>query len=133
MRFDEVKRWENTSVGQRGLDYLNFKQEKAELLLDLVSQKFPEIRKHILSYYTSTPLTLRDYTGSSEGSMFGILRQSDDPYRTRIFARTHISNLFFTGQNTVMHGILGVTIGSVATCGEITGLKYLIEKINQCQ
>jgi len=133
MRFGEVKRWENTSIGQRGSDYLNFKQEKAELLLDLVNQKFPGIRKHISAYHTSTPLTLRDYTGSRKGSMFGVLRQSDDPYKTRISARTRIPNLFFTGQNTIMHGILGVTIGSVATCGEIIGLKYLIERINQCQ
>ncbi|HPT03556.1 MAG TPA: NAD(P)-binding protein [Bacteroidales bacterium] len=133
MRFDEVKRWENTSVGQRGSDYLNFKQGKAELLLDLVDQKFPGIRKHISAYHTSTPLTLRDYTGSREGSMFGVLRQSDDPYKTRVSARTRIPNLFFTGQNTIMHGILGVTIGSVATCGEIIGLKYLIERINRCQ
>jgi all-trans-retinol 13,14-reductase len=43
--------------------------------------------------------------------------------------KTKIPNFYFTGQNTNLHGVLGVTIGSVVTCGEILGLEYLLKKI----
>ena len=39
--------------------------------------------------------------------------------------------MFFTGQNLNLHGILGVTIGAVMTCGEIVGHENLVNKIIQ--
>jgi all-trans-retinol 13,14-reductase len=129
MRFEDVLKWENTFIENRGDDYRDFKNRKAEILLDLVEQKFPEIRSCIASYSTSTPLTYRDYTGTPEGSSYGILKDYKLPYRTLISPRTKIQNLFFTGQNLNLHGILGVTIGAVMTCGEIIGHEYLVNKI----
>lgn len=129
MKYKELKKWENTTVGKREDDYLEFKARKAEKLLDLVEKKFPDIRAKIKKYYTSTPLTYRDYTGTFEGSSYGILKDFNEPYRTLIMPRTKIPNLFFTGQNLNIHGILGVTIGAVMTCGELVGLDYLVKKI----
>ncbi|MBL7105652.1 MAG: NAD(P)/FAD-dependent oxidoreductase [Bacteroidales bacterium] len=133
MKFDELKKWENTTVEKRGSHYLDLKKRKAEDLLDLVEQKFPGIRNKIKSYYTSTPLTYRDFTGTVEGSSYGILKDYNDPFKSIILPKTKIPNLFFTGQNLNLHGILGVTIGSVMTCGELVGLEYLINKITLCQ
>lgn len=53
MRFDEVRRWEGTKVGQRGQEYHDFKQQKAEKLLASLERSFPGIRGCIESYYTS--------------------------------------------------------------------------------
>ena len=129
MKYSDVLKWENTYIENRGEEYLEFKNRNAETLLDLVAIKFPGIRSHIDSYYTSTPLTYRDYTGTPEGSSYGILKDYKQPYRTLISPRTKIGNLFFTGQNLNLHGILGVTIGAVMTCGEIIGHEYLVNKI----
>ncbi|MFH1321643.1 MAG: NAD(P)-binding protein [Bacteroidota bacterium] len=129
MKYDELRKWENTTIEKRGDDYLEFKRNKAEKLLDLVERKFPGLRKNIKAYYTSTPLTFRDYTGTVNGSAYGILKDYKEPFRSIILPRTKIPNLFFTGQNLNLHGILGVTIGSVLTCSEFVGLKYLIRKI----
>ena len=129
MKFDELKKWENTFVEKRGDEYLDFKKRKAEKLLDLVEQKFPEIRSKIKSYYTSTPLTYRDYTGTVDGSSYGILKDYNAPFKSLILPKTKIPNLFFTGQNLNLHGILGVTIGSIMTCGELVGQEYLIDKV----
>lgn len=131
MKFSDVMKWENTFIENRGEDYLEFKQRKAEMLLDMVEIKFPEIRKCIQDYYTSTPLTYRDYTATPEGSSYGVLKDYKLPYRTMISPRTKIENLFFTGQNLNLHGILGVTIGAVMTCGEIVGHENLVNKIIQ--
>ncbi len=133
MKFDEVKKWENSSVGERGSDYLEFKEEKAQLLLDKLENAFPGIKNSIESYCTSSPLTYLNYTATKEGSMYGIKRDKNFPMQTLISHRTKIPNLFLTGQNINSHGVLGVTIGAVITCSEFLGINFIIkdiEKIN---
>ena len=79
----------------------------------------------------STPLSYRDYIGCHNGNLYGYVKDSNNPLRTFISPKTKIKNLFLTGQNINMHGVLGVTIGAVVTCSEILGRNYLIRKINQ--
>ena len=131
MNYEEVRKWENSRIGKRGTEYLAFKEEHTERLLKLVGKKFPSLPESVLYSDASTPLTLRDYTGTVEGSMYGIQKDFNDPLRTMNIPKTRIPNLFFTGQNTGLHGMLGVTIGAVLTCGEIVGLDYLIHKIRR--
>jgi len=129
MRFDEVRQWLGTRINRRGEKYEDFKSEKAEKLLRAVENRFPGIRNNIEKIYTSTPLTFHDYTGTDEGSAYGFMKDCHDPLRSIILPRTKISNLFFTGQNMNLHGIMGVTAGAVITCSEIVGLNYLTKKI----
>lgn len=131
MKYSEVEQWEKTYIENRGDGYLEFKQRKAEALIDSIERNFPNIRQSIDCYYTSTPLTYRDYTGTPNGSSYGILKNYNDPYSTIITPRARIRNLYFTGQNLNMHGILGVTIGAVLTCSEIIDFDYLFEKIRK--
>ena len=129
MNYEEVRKWENTKSGNRGSDYLEFKERKADLLLKLAETKFPGLRSCISGMETSTPLTWRDFTGTPDGSMYGIRKEYARPLETTILPKTKIPDLFFTGQNTNLHGVLGVTIGAVMTCGEIVGLEMLLKKI----
>lgn len=131
MNYEDVKEWENTTTGKRDSNYIDFKQRKAEQLISFIARKYPHIRDSIQSYYSSTPLTLRDYTGTVEGSLYGISRNSNDPMATTILPKTKIPNLFLTGQNTVLHGVLGVTIAAVSTCAQLVGSKYLVNKIKK--
>ncbi|MCL1967963.1 MAG: NAD(P)/FAD-dependent oxidoreductase [Bacteroidetes bacterium] len=129
MNFDDVKQWENTKVGNRGQDYLDFKEEKAQKLLDCLEQHYPGIKENIAFYETSTPLTYRDYTGSKDGSLYGILRDCHFPAQTLVSQRTKIPNLFLTGQNINAHGFLGVSIGSIITCAEFLGVNRIMRDI----
>lgn len=129
MRFDEMKPWLDTTVGRRGPDYEAFKERKAQLLLDKLEESFPGTKQNIESYYTSTPLTYRDYTATHNGSMYGIVRDKNFPTQTLVSQRTKVPNLFMTGQNINSHGILGVTIGGVITCAEFLGINTVIEEI----
>ena len=134
MRYEDVKLWENTFntvavKNDRGETYEEFKKRKAEKVLDLVEEKFPGLRDCIQSYYTATPLSYRDYIGNDDGSLYGILKNNNDPMKSLISARTKIPNLYFTGQNMVLHGILGVSISALVTCGAFTDIDTLIEKI----
>lgn len=134
MRYDEVKEWEHTfntvsAVNHRGETYDDFKKRKAEKILDEVEKKFPGLRGCIFSYYTSTPLSFRDYIGNDDGSMYGIMKDYKDPLKTFIPPRTKLPNLFFTGQNLNLHGILGATISGIMTCMDVMGSDAIIEKI----
>jgi all-trans-retinol 13,14-reductase len=136
MRYEEVAPWQHTfnttSAEQpRGADYEAFKQQRAEQLLDVVEQRFPGLRQQIYSYYTATPLSFRDYIGTADGSLYGIQKDHRDVLRTMIPQRTKLTNLYLTGQNLNLHGILGVTISAVMTSGEILGLDWLVEQINK--
>jgi all-trans-retinol 13,14-reductase len=129
MHYDEVKKWENTSVGHRGKDYEEFKEQKAILLLASLEKTFPGIGSKISSYTTSSPLTYADYTATKLGSMYGILRDKNYPLHTVISPRTRIPNLFFTGQNINAHGILGVIIGAIITCSEAFDDDIIMDEI----
>jgi all-trans-retinol 13,14-reductase len=129
MNFDAVSKWENAPGSFRGPDYLDFKEQRTEALLNLVEKKFTGLRAKIEFMESSTPLTWRDHSGIPEGSMYGIQKDFNDPVRTNVLPKTKIPNMYFTGQNINLHGVLGVTIGSVLACGEMLGLEWLIKKI----
>lgn len=134
MRFDEVKQWahtHNTTLDEndRGESYAHFKRAKAEKLLSVVAKKFPHVVESIECYYTSTPLSYRDYIGTADGNCYGIVKDFNDPMKTRILPNTKIPNLFLTGQNVNLHGILGVAMTSLITCGLMLGKENLMNKI----
>lgn len=136
MNYAEMAQWERTyntvlHKEERGEGYEEFKKTKAEQLIQQLGKRFPKISQNIAAYYTSTPLTYRDYIGTKDGSLYGIVKDYRDPMRSFLSARTKIPNLLFTGQNLNMHGVLGVTIGSVVTCSEFLGNQYLMEKVRQ--
>lgn len=135
MRYSEVEKWQHTfnTVGDespRGEDYKAFKEEKAERLFETVEKRFPGFRDAIHRYYCATPLSVRDYIGTDDGSLYGIVKDYREPLKTFISPRTKIENLFLTGQNLNLHGVLGVTVSAVLTCSEILGIDYLLNKIN---
>jgi len=137
MPFEEVKPWAHTynRTGKesfRGAEYEAFKNAKARQLLELVSKHFPQLISHTQSVYCSTPLTNRDYIGDATGSMYGIQKDYKDPLKTMISPRTKIPNLFLTGQNLNLHGILGTSLSAVLTCVMLTGNEKIVEEIRNC-
>ncbi|MGB1248881.1 MAG: phytoene desaturase family protein, partial [Chitinophagales bacterium] len=134
MHYDEVAKWgdvENT-VGfeeSRGADYEEFKIKKSEKLIDEIAKKYPGIRNHIESYCSSTPLTYKDYLHTPEGSIYGYMKDFQNPLKAYISPMTKVRNLYFTGQNVNMHGVMGVTVSSIITCGALLGTNYLLGKV----
>ena len=129
MQYSEVARWQGSRVGHRGDDYEQMKHERAERLIDAVSQEFPQLRDSIAGYETSTPLTYQDYTGTEGGSMYGIAKDINLGPASRVHHRTKIPNLLLTGQNINSHGILGVLVGTVVTCSELLTSEFIFNQI----
>ncbi len=129
MQWEEVLPWADTITERRGSDYRDFKQRKADKLLALLEEHFPGVRVAAGASYTSTPLTYRDYTGTWQGSAYGIQKDCNNAIGTVVLPATHISNLWLTGQNTNTHGAVGVSISAILTCSEILGKKYMLGKL----
>jgi all-trans-retinol 13,14-reductase len=134
MEYDEVKAWENSfnTVSKefnRGTSYEEFKEEKANLLLDQLYKKFPQLKGNVLNMHTSTPLSFRDYIGCPTGSLYGFERSYEDPMRTALAVQTRIPNLRLTGQNVNIHGILGVTVSAVLACIGLVDREKLLTDI----
>lgn len=131
MKMEDVARWQGTSIGKRGADYEAFKKAKAEKLLAVLEEHFPGIRSHIAEYYTSTPLTYLDYTGTEKGAMYGIAKDISKGAAYRVPQRTRVPNVYQTGQNINSHGMLGVLVGTIVTCSEFLTAKTIYEQIKE--
>lgn len=128
MRMDDVERWNDTKVGHRGIDYEDFKRQHAVRLIKSLEKDFPGIENDIEVYYTSTPLTYRDYTGTENGGMYGIAK-CVNKVAYRVSQRTKVPNLLQTGQNINSHGMLGVLVGTIVTCSELIPTKEIYRQI----
>ena len=130
MTWNQVEKWENTSVGHRGEEYNDFKAKKAEECIALAERVLPRLSSMIAQQYTSTPLTYRDYNFTPCGSAYGVRKDFNNPMQTILSPKTPIPNLFLTGQNLTLHGLLGVSMTALFTVSEIIG-KEEVRKILQ--
>jgi len=127
----EVQQWDesfNRSIIQqlstRGDCYEAFKTAKANQIIEELQHLFPNIKDAIRSVHTSSPLTYRDFIGAEEGNMYGYLKEHQYPLNSLISTKTKVKNLFLTGQNVKMHGVLGVTITAFSCCLMMLGKEF---------
>ncbi|ACT93225.1 phytoene desaturase family protein [Dyadobacter fermentans] len=134
MDASETAAWADTfstvaEPGARDAAYAQFKKDKEALVLARIETVFPGISAKIKSVHSASPLTFRDYIGNGNGTMYGIVKDSTSPMKTRINTRTKIPNLHLTGQNISLHGILGVTVSAFVTCFSFLDKEKLIQKV----
>lgn len=130
MNFEDVEKWKGGRPGHRGEEYEAFKREHAERLISAVEKHRPGLLSSIDSYFTSTPLTYLDYTGTEDGSMFGVAKDINAGAAGRVPYKTKIPNLFLAGQNVNSHGMLGVIVGTIVTCSELVPADRIYSQIN---
>ena len=130
MSFDTVRKWEHTTVGKRGEEYEAFKKRCKEQILDKLEKMFPDIRACISKVYSASPLTIRDFYNQKEGALYGVKKDCNNIMLSHIPVRTKLKNLLLTGQNLNLHGMVGTPLTALNTCGELLGLEYLLNKIN---
>ncbi len=129
MHWAEVEKWHDTFIGKRGDEYEDLKLQKASECIELASQYIPGLKDGIQKVYTSTPLSYRDYTGTADGSAYGIQKDYNQLMYTILTPRTPVPNLLLTGQNLNLHGILGVSMTSFFTCAGIVGMQTLLDEL----
>jgi phytoene dehydrogenase-like protein len=118
--------WQHTRSGQRGEDYKCLKQAVAHRLIRQVeSITGPYDKLELLDVYT--PLSIRDWVNSPNGSAYGVMRSCRQLLSAAILNRTAVQGLYLAGQNIVAPGVLGTILGSLAT------IKFMIgpDRFNQ--
>ncbi len=118
-----------TTIKERGHEYQALKDKFQARMLVRAEKKFPGISDLITHAESSTPLTFRDYLNTPNGSAYGMWKDCHTPLNSFMNPRTNVKNLFLTGQNVVMHGILGVTVGSFITCFYFIDKDKLMEDV----
>lgn len=136
MDYDTVLEWQGsyrtTSFNDSRCEkYEEWKGKVSEHYIDLASQKIVGLKQAISYVDACSPLTYRDYLSSPNGSIYGVRKDVGDLVNTTFATRTKFKNLFFTGQNINIHGVLGVAITALLTAGEFINLEDLLIKINK--
>lgn len=129
MDYNCVKAWENTTYGNRGAAYEQWKQEHLDKVLNKMERIYPEFRKNIECTFASSPLTIRDFYGNKNGSLFGLRKDCNNMTLSQLSPFTKVKNLFLTGQNVNIHGFCGVSLTAIETIEAIVGRNVIVEKI----
>lgn len=130
MPWQRCQPWADTTVGRRGDSYERLKSGMAEECILLAERVVPGLRGMVEKCYTSTPLTYRDYTLTPCGSAYGVRKDCRNLLMTTLAPRTPIPNLLLTGQSLMLHGVEGVTMTALQTCGELLGKEFVNRIMN---
>ncbi len=131
MPYAEIAKYADTTIRKRGREYVDFKKKMADKLIKRLGEFHPDLADAITHINTATPLTYRDYTGSKQGSAYGILHDSNNPILSSISHRTKVPGLYIGGQSANIHGLHGVAAGAFTLCSEILGEDYLRKKMTE--
>lgn len=126
---EETDPWKDSISGDRPEGYMIFKDEIAERMVRHIEINCGELRGKIRAIDCSTPLTLRDYTNSPFGSMYGV-KHKIEQYNP--FPSTRLPGLLLAGQAIVSPGLLGAIISGFIACGNILGHDHLRRELKKC-
>lgn len=99
--------------------------EEAQHWIAAFDAMLPGLAASVEQISVSTPKTWENYLGMPQGSAYGIAKDYMHPLSTVLSPRTPLENLFLTGQNLNLHGVLGVSMTALYTCAEILGTQWI--------
>lgn len=124
----ETAPWQESTRGQRPKAYSTFKQQVVETICRRVETDCPELGR-ITPVASSTPLTMRDYSGNPGGGIYGV-KHKVEQFNPQ--PPTRIPGLILTGQSTAAPGILGATLSAYLSCGHLLGHDTLCNEVKAC-
>lgn len=117
--YAEFAPWADEKWRRRGEDYEQLKAKHTQRLLNYLHTYFPQTKGHEAWVELSTPLSTAHFAGYGQGEIYGL---AHDPARFRLKGlgpRTHVPNLFLTGQDVATAGMMGAIIGGALTASAI--------------
>jgi all-trans-retinol 13,14-reductase len=118
---DTFDRWGASRWMRRGDDYTELKETIADGLLALVERHYPGFRALVRYVELSSPLSVEHFTGSPFGAVYGLPATPDRFREPLCSARTAIENLYLTGSDAFLYGIVGAALSGAVTVGAIRG------------
>ncbi len=112
---------------RRGTDYEAAKGRMTQALLDLVERHHPGFRDLVAYAELATPLTFEHFTGAPSGTIYGYPATPDKFRKSWLTPKTPVKNLYLTGADAAVLGIMGALMGGVATASTLLGAAGFLE------
>jgi all-trans-retinol 13,14-reductase len=112
---------------RRGAGYESAKNSMTHTLLDLVERHHPGFGDLVEYAELGTPLTFEHFTAAPSGSIYGYPATPEKYRRTWLGPRTPVRNLYLTGSDVTLLGIMGALMGGVVTASCLLGRFGFIE------
>ena len=130
-QFKDFEKWKDKRLDHRGEEYEEIKKKYAERILNEgLYHYYPQTRGKVDVVEVSTPLTFNYYIRSTKGEAYGLenhpMRFQNDDW---LLPRTHIKNLYMTGQDITTLGITGAMMSGVLTAHAVLNYGTLLDLI----
>lgn len=112
---------------RRGTDYESAKGLITQAVLDLVEKQHPGFRDLVAYAELATPLSFEYFTAAPSGTIYGYPATPDRFRKTWLAPKTPIRNLYLTGADAGMLGVMGALMGGVAAASTLLGPAGFIE------
>ncbi len=106
---------------RRGTEYELAKSRITDALLDLAEKHHPGFRELIAYAELATPLSFEFFTGAPSGTIYGYPATPEKFRKAWLAPKTPIKNLYLTGTDAAMLGVMGALMGGVATASTLLG------------
>ena len=113
--YSAFKQWANQPVKNRNEDYSTLKEKISKALIDFVHDRLPNFKQLIDYYELGTPLTNEHYTGHHCGCSYGLPGLPERFKKQWLRPKTSIKNLFLTGADTAIHGVVPSMMSGIIT------------------
>jgi phytoene dehydrogenase-like protein len=112
---------------RRGLDYQSAKKKITETLLDFVERQHPGFREFVAYAELATPITFEFFTAAPSGTIYGYPATPEKFRKKWLAPKTPIRNLYLTGTDAAVLGVMGALMGGVATASTLLGSAGFLE------
>jgi len=106
---------------RRSADYESAKARITRALLDLVERHHPGFGELVEYSELATPLTFEHFTAAPSGMIYGYPATPEKYCKSWLGPRTPIKNLYLTGSDAALLGIMGALMGGVVTASCLLG------------
>jgi phytoene dehydrogenase-like protein len=106
---------------RRSADYETAKNRITRALLDIVERHHPGFGDLVEYSELATPLTFEYFTTAPSGSIYGYPATPEKYRKTWLDPRTPIQNLYLTGSDAAVLGIMGALMGAVVAASCVLG------------
>jgi all-trans-retinol 13,14-reductase len=124
----QTNRWSDSMTGKRPPEYTDYKEGITEKLCQYIAAVCPELIEKISFTDCATALTLRDYSHSPFGSLYGV-KHKVGQYNP--LPLTKAKGLFLAGQAIAAPGILGAVVSAFLVCGIIIGHHRVLKELKK--
>lgn len=125
---EHLEAWKNSKLGDRPPAYLEYKERRVERIKERIVSVYPEYRHALKVMDASSPLTLRDYLNSPDGSAYGVKQKLG---QFNLFGKLRVRNTYAAGQSSLLPGLVGAMMSSFIVARSIVGKERYSRFLNE--